>query len=236
MTSSTHPHEDLAAYVLGWLEGDERASVEQHLAACERCRAELAELDGTAHLLAAAAPEAEPPPSLAARTLLAVQGEAEVVAPPPPRRRARRFPAWLIGTAVAAVAAVTLFATGVLTGDPGDVEIDTALTRPGAEAAAGTVRVTNTGIGRVVALRTDALPELDNTREFYEVWFVGPDDRPDAPNRVSAGTFHPDASGATDVRLAAAAVPANYPVLSVTREPRDGDPRRSGPEVLRADR
>jgi len=30
--------------------------------------------------------------------------------------------------------------------------------------------------------------------------------------------------------------PAKYPVLSVTAEPGDGDPRRTGPEVLRSER
>lgn len=79
-----------------------------------------------------------------------------------------------------------------------------------------------------------SLPGLDNKREFYELWFVGPGDSARDPNRVSAGTFHPDPQGRTAVRLAAAAVPRNYPVLSVTREPRNGDPRATGPEVLRS--
>ncbi len=48
------------------------------------------------------------------------------------------------------------------------------------------------------------------------------------------GTFHPDEQGKTSVRLTAAVVPKSYPVLSVTREPRDGDPRPTGREVLRS--
>jgi hypothetical protein len=95
-----------------------------------------------------------------------------------------------------------------------------------------TARVTKTGIGRVIVLRTDELPILPKG-ELYEVWFVGPGDSPSQPNRISAGTFHPDAEGRTDVRLAAAVDPARYPVLSVTREPGDGDPR-PGVEVLRS--
>ena len=96
------------------------------------------------------------------------------------------------------------------------------------------MRFTEVGIGRIVAVESDDLPTLDNAREFYELWFVGPGDSDREPNRVSAGTFHPDAQGHTEVRLAAAAVPSDYPVLSVTREPRDGDPRPTGPEVLRS--
>ncbi len=99
---------------------------------------------------------------------------------------------------------------------------------------AGTALVTATGIGRIVKLESRALPVLDNAKEFYEIWFVAPGDTPEEPNRVSAGTFHPDEQGRTDVRLTAAVVPANYPTLSVTREPRDGDPGASPREVLRS--
>jgi hypothetical protein len=53
-------------------------------------------------------------------------------------------------------------------------------------------------------------------------------------NRISAGTFHPDEQGRSDVELTAAADPALYPVLSVTPEPADGNPKRTGPEVLRS--
>jgi anti-sigma-K factor RskA len=50
--------EVLAAEALGALDGQERAHLLAHLAGCEACRAELAELRGTAGLLAAAAPSA----------------------------------------------------------------------------------------------------------------------------------------------------------------------------------
>ena len=90
-----------------------------------------------------------------------------------------------------------------------------------------------TGIGRVVQLRTDDLPILP-TGQFYELWFVGPGDSPNAPNRISAGTFHPDERGRSHVDFAAAVNPKLYPTLSITAEPGDGDPRPSGPDVLRA--
>ena len=71
---------------------------------------------------------------------------------------------------------------------------------------------------------------------YYELWFVGPGDAPGAPNRISAGTFHPDENGRSHVTFAAAVDPALYPVLSVTAEPGDGDPQAIGPEVLRSRR
>jgi len=158
-----------------------------------------------------------------------VMAPAATPRPARPRRRlALRF--GLAGLAVAAVAAAALI--GVRLGEqrqPGTTEVDTALVAPGG-GQAGTAPVTATGIGRIVKLESRSLPVLDND----EVWFVAPGDTPEDPNRVSAGTFHPDDQGRTDVRLTAAVVPANYPVLSVTREPRDGDPGASPREVLRS--
>ena len=97
----------------------------------------------------------------------------------------------------------------------------------------GNAKGGETGIDRVIEFRTDELPILPKG-EFYELWFVGSGDTLEQPNRISAGTFHPDAEGRSHVTLAAAVDPAVYPVLSVTAEPGDGDPRRTGPEVLRS--
>jgi anti-sigma-K factor RskA len=231
-------HVDVAGYALDALPPDERAEFERHLDHCESCRQELAELVPVARLLPRAAPAVAPPPSLQARIFIAIERDA--AEPPAPVARPR--PRWLprlaaVGAVVLALAAVGL--AGRRLGEdrrPGTVEVDARLVAPRSGGPSGSVRVTELGIGRSVAIESDDLPELDNRREFYEVWFVGPGDSRRRPNRVSAGTFHPDAAGRTDVRLTAAAVPRDYPVISVTREPRDGDPRRTGPEILRSGR
>lgn len=230
-------HVDVAGYALGTLDPGERDAFERHLAGCGRCRAELTEMASTVRQLHRAAPPEHPSPSLRARTSIAV-ANAESDAPAAARAPRRR--AWvprlaLLGLAVVAVLAAGL--GGLRLGEqrqPGTVEIDTRLGSPSGEATVATARVTETPIGRVVAIESETLPGLDNDREFYELWFVGPGDGSRGANRVSAGTFHPDERGRTSVRLAAAAVPRDYPVLSLTREPRDGDPRRTGPEVLRS--
>lgn len=142
----------------------------------------------------------------------------------------------LVRWAAAAAVVIALLVSGVALAVAGrdrsadDVEFAGALVGPGAEATA-TVR--RTAIGRVVHLETDELQILP-TGEFYEVWFASANDSPERPDRISAGTFHPDAQGRTDVQLAAAVDPALFPVLLVTAEPGDGDPAPSGPEVLRA--
>ncbi len=116
----------------------------------------------------------------------------------------------------------------------GVVEFDAALASPdGAATATATAVGIRTGIGRTVQLRTDDLPILP-TGELYELWFVGPDDTPAAPNRISAGTFHPDERGRSRVDLTAAVNPKQYPELSVTAESGDGNPTPTDNEVLRA--
>jgi len=47
----THVHEDLGAYVLGSLSADEAERVRAHLAECETCSAEHAQLSGLPGLL-----------------------------------------------------------------------------------------------------------------------------------------------------------------------------------------
>ena len=147
------------------------------------------------------------------------------------RQRRRWLPFAFTGTAaaVASVAAVLL----VTQGSPaGPVELDTVLRAPSGVAEAS-VEVRRTGIGRVIAFQSGSLPILPQG-QYYELWFVGPGDSPTRPNRISAGTFHPDERGSSHVRFAAAVDPARYPMISVTAEPGDGDPRATGPEVVRS--
>ena len=188
------------------------------------------------------APEPSPERIAAVRRAAANRAGSEVieldeVAPvaeqPGPRRSATRR-----RLAVAAAAVGVLFGIGVLVavvaddepagGPAGEVEYAGPISGPGLD---GELAVVQTGIGRVVSLQTDDLAILP-TGEYYEVWFVAPDDRPGSPNRISAGTFHPDPEGRTDVTLAAAVDPAQYPIVEVTSEPGDGDPTASDDVVL----
>jgi Anti-sigma-K factor rskA len=203
------------------------------LAAYDLDREEYRELEQAAGLLGLAAPEARPPARLAAQVLIAVDQVAE---PAPRRRLVRRRlgrPALaLAGAAAMATAAVALVLGRSVATD--DLELRAALeSRTG--SASASVEVRKTGIGRVVTFRSATLPILPKG-DYYELWFVGPGDTRSRPNRISAGTFHPDEKGRSNVRFAAAVDPALYPTLSVTAEPGDGDPRPTGPEVLRSSR
>ena len=234
------PHVDLGGYVLDRLDGEERSRLEEHLGSCADCRQSLGELTGVTGLLERIGPAFEAPPGLEARTFAAIErAAAEVESPAVPERREawrHRLTISRPRLAIAAVVAIAALAfVGVQLerqGPAGTLELRAALGAPAGGPPLATAEVTKTGIGRVIAFETDELPILPKG-EYYELWFVGPGDTLERPNRISAGTFHPDENGRSDVRFAAAVDPAKYPVLSVTAEPGDGDPQRTGPEVLR---
>ncbi len=96
----------------------------------------------------------------------------------------------------------------------------------------GRLQVTRRGIGRTIELRTGTLPILP-TGEYYEVWFVSAADAPERPDRISAGTFHPNPQGVSESTFTAAVDPGVYGVVEVTAEPADGNPAATGPVVLR---
>jgi anti-sigma-K factor RskA len=232
VTDPTTPHDDLAAYLLKALTPEEQERFERHLDSCAACRAELLELRGPALLLARATPPYALPRGLEGRTFAAIERQAAAPRPillPPTRRRYRRI---LAVAAVAAVGVLAFVAGTRLDRPAGPVELRTALVAQDGDRAAN-VEVRKTGIGRVIHFDSDELPILPKG-EYYELWFVGPGDTPATPNRISAGTFHPDEDGRSHVRFAAAVDPAKYPVLSVTAEPGDGNPEPTGPEVLRS--
>lgn len=183
-------------------------------------------------LLCTMAPAVEPPASLRARTLDALAQTAQ----PAGRRerlRPRRRALALGGGLVSAAAAVTLLlAFNPDDGEPAP-ELRAALSAPGRPQVIARADVVKQGIGREISFRSDRLSPLPKG-QYYELWFVGPGDSRSRPNRISAGTFHPDPQGRSRVRFTAAVDPRKYPILTVTAEPADGDPRPSAREVLRS--
>src|SRR4051812_32075125 len=77
---SCEHRDDAGAWVLGALPGDERERFAAHLAGCDVCRREVAELRMVADTLPLAAPQVAPPPELKERIMSAVRAEAAVLA------------------------------------------------------------------------------------------------------------------------------------------------------------
>jgi hypothetical protein len=64
---------------------------------------------------------------------------------------------------------------------------------------------------------------------FYEVWMLR------SPTQlVSVGSFRVDAGGRARVTFPVAADVHRFPIVDVSREPADGDPRHSSDSVLRS--
>ncbi len=230
------PHVDLGGYLLGRLSDDERAPIDAHLATCPRCTQEVENLGPMVGSLDAAMRGPQPPHDLEARVIAAVARAAEQdrVASTRPRRVRRGWAAGLVAAALAASVVVAFVVGGrILDGDTtsspvGDLELAAGLSGSGGTAS---VQVRKVGVGRTVHLRSDVLPILPKG-QYYQLWFVGPDDVSGARQRITAGTFHPDDQGRVDATFTAAVDPARFPVISVSMQtgPRA---KRPGPEVLR---
>jgi anti-sigma-K factor RskA len=111
MNDSDHNRwtEDLAAYLLGALEGDEVVALERHLEGCERCREEMRWLEPAVVTLPEAVERQEPPPRLRETLMAEVRVDArEAEARPAPVRRR-----WLLKPAVG-FAVVALLVAGVV--------------------------------------------------------------------------------------------------------------------------
>jgi anti-sigma-K factor RskA/putative zinc finger protein len=76
---SCEHRDDVGAWVLGALPEDEHERFAAHLAGCEECRGEVAELQMVADTLPLAAPQVAPPPELKERLMTAVRAEAAVL-------------------------------------------------------------------------------------------------------------------------------------------------------------
>src|SRR6266853_163647 len=80
--------DDLALLALGALQGDERVTLERHLAECSSCRRELKWLRGDMALLALSASGPAPPRRSRERLLKAVAKEPRAQTPPQPQGKA----------------------------------------------------------------------------------------------------------------------------------------------------
>ncbi|MER6958728.1 zf-HC2 domain-containing protein [Streptomyces sp. NPDC000618] len=132
MNTRQHPSDEtLGAYVLGTLDNDERATLEEHTADCEACRMELAALRDMEAALGEVPPEAflEGPPEdgelMLQRTLREVRAEQS-------KGRRRRFVT--VGVGVAASSAA-LFFGGLMVGHSGSTA--TVASSPPPSPAAG---------------------------------------------------------------------------------------------------
>jgi Anti-sigma-K factor rskA, C-terminal len=184
--------------------------------AARRLRALLAEPDSWA----------EPPAGLLDEILSSIDNEPVGLVVPVAGRGGRRrthIRRTVRAGAVALLAAAAVVIALVVTRGPATTDVVLAGTRlaPGATA---TAKMHAKPSGLAVELDVSGLPPSP-PGYYYQAWMKGP------RGLVTIGTFHLRGGPGT-VELWSAVTLADYPVITVTREPEDGNPASSGQVVL----
>jgi anti-sigma-K factor RskA len=108
-TDHEQRRDELAAYLLGALDPGEMAELEQHLAGCEECSAELERLRPAVQALPESVERIEPPSPLRARVMAEVRADADGARA---RKRSPRRRSVLLRPATG-IAAIALIAAGI---------------------------------------------------------------------------------------------------------------------------
>ncbi len=175
---------------------------------------------------------AEPPAGLLGQVLASIDSEragpprpAAVPSPAAGRddRRRTRMRRTVRAGAVALLAAAAVVIGLVVIRGPVTTDVALAGTRL-APAASATARLHATPSGLAIELDVSGLPPSP-PGFYYQAWMKGPG------GLVTIGTFHLRGGPGT-VELWSAVSLADYPTITVTREPEDGNPASSGQVVL----
>jgi anti-sigma-K factor RskA len=214
-----HVDELISAHALHALDAEDARMVEQHLAECARCRAQLREMDGVAAAIALSAPAAEPPPDLRERVLGAIG--PVVAATEPEQPAARRWSWWPRFSAVAVpvlgVAVVALALWNISLRNDNSSQDIAAVTSVGS-------------MGSVVSYQSGDATLVGNLRpapanHTYEAWVI-----PSGQSTpIAAGTF-PGGEGIS-FTLTQHASPGD--TIVITLEPGNGGPTPQGPAVAK---
>lgn len=221
---SSDIHALSGAYAVDALDDAERAEFEQHLATCETCRDEVADLQLAAVELAATV-EATPPPSLRESVLA---GIAEVRPLPPLADNVRTLPTRRnrILVALAAAAAIVVGGTTVAV-QPWDQDppaqysqVDQVLQAADVERYSATVEQGGTvtvyrsvALDRAVVVTRGLAPAP--TGKVYELWLQAP-----SGEMAPAGLF----DNGTDLRQLVLGSAGTARGLGITVEPAGGSP------------
>lgn len=204
---SCEHRDDAGAWVLRALPEDESERFAAHLAGCDECRREVAELQMVADTLPLAAPQVAPPPELKDRIMATVRAEAALLEatgpdadvatapveapraaperPPRPKEKRRWFrrPLVALRPIPAAVAAAVLVALGVgggvlLSGGSSERTVRAQVVAPASPGARASLTIAdNRG-----TLKVDDFPAPPSGR-VYQVWLKRPG-QPPAPTRA----------------------------------------------------
>jgi anti-sigma-K factor RskA len=212
---------DIADYLLGELDADDRAVAERLLREDASFRAEVERLRPLIARLEALPREA---------------WEPEAPPPAPGIRAPRSHPSrrLVLRPLVAAAASLLLLAAGlgigllVADGGGGSARGRTYALAPLGDAPRSAAAVATVTPGdRVLTLEVAGLPPSPEG-SFYELWLLN-----SPTDLVSLGSFRLPASGHATLSVPLPTAPERFRFLDISVEPVDGDPAHSGASVLR---
>ena len=224
-----HLRDDLAAYAIGALDGQDLARLERHLADCEACQDYLRWLQPAVDTLPASVGQVPAPPGLREKLMDAVREDARATEKAERADAARtgrpgwRELLWRPATAVAVAAALVVgVVVGVAVSDNGsDATVITA--KPTAAAPPGAVAATLERTGDEGTLQVTKMPPLEED-QVYELWVQ-------RGNQVEgAGTFTLDADGGASAAVGGSLKGASH--VLVTTEPQGGSAQPTSSPVL----
>ena len=215
---------DLAAYLLGSLDEDESAALEEHLESCESCREELRWLQPAVDLLPDSVERIDPPPRLRERLLAEVASDPDVAPQQANRgRRASDRKGFLRGfllrpaTGLAAIALVAAAVAGYALHDSGSSPATTTTRAQGpGQLRAALARSGNSGTLELTGLQ-QAPPS-----HVYQAWVQRSGGQVSLFDSSHDGT----ASVSLDDKLRA------VKAVMVTMEPRGGSRHPTSPAVI----
>ena len=203
--------DSVARYLAAGVGGDDIADTER------------TELDRVRALLTNESLWINPAPDLAESIMRRI--ETESVAPRGRARRARWASAPVIGGLVAAaVLVVALLVVGRIAGPDDSTHVALTGTEL-APAASGEATVREAQSGVAITVRIDGL-EPAPAGFYYQAWVAGP------AGSVPIGTFHIRHGDDEPIELWSGVDTADYPTMTITIEPEDGNPASSGRRVL----
>jgi anti-sigma-K factor RskA len=225
--------DDLAAYALGALAGDELTQLEAHLDDCEHCRARLKWLIPAVDVLPATVEQRSPPPSLRENLMATVRAEAAPAEAARPRETPRQ--SWWAGLRglmlrpATGMAALILLVAGVGAGwalrGSDTIESEPTLVKAEAMNASIPASATLELEGDSATLHVHELPAIADD-EVYEVWVQR------AGVMEPRGTFVLNMDGTAEA-VVSGPLEGGEAVL-VTREPRPGSRQPTTDPLLSA--
>lgn len=235
-------HENIPAYALGALEGEDARALEAHLQTCESCRTELADYRAVSDSLLAAIPPRQPSPALRKRL------QARL---PSAQKSARPRFAWSFGRLATGGALLLLLGLNLLSfvqmrelqRQQSDVlrqlqnnqaalamlsYPETQALAIEAEHVSGTVLLdTERNSAALVMWNLSELP----SQQSYQIWLIEPDG-----HRVSAGLFRAESDlPYTTQPIFSSQDISNFVGIGVTIEPAGGSDQPTGPRVFKVD-